>query len=140
MKLNNDYKEQLSLISPIKKWLACSVQSSSYGCTREVTKHEGSVKSHEEIAECNSKLLDCLPPKHIHTQCLHANHFFYNFETFKYLLFPVEKRKTNRRQRATYEQMDRAYQPIRAHAFENLCYKIPGVRTPIALHCGCFIF
>ena len=70
------------MISPIKKWLACNVQSSSYRCTREVAKHEGNVKSHEAIAECKSKLLDCLPPKHIHTRCLHDNHFFYNFETF----------------------------------------------------------
>ena len=36
--------QNYSLILSIKKWLACSVQPSSYGCTREVAKHERSVR------------------------------------------------------------------------------------------------
>ena len=44
----------------LKKWWACSVQLSSYGCTREV------------IAECDSSFL-CTLLNH---------HFFYNIDAF----------------------------------------------------------
>ena len=52
MKWNNHYKKQLSLISPIKKRLACSVQSSSYGARgRLLSTKRNSVKSHEHSGQ-----------------------------------------------------------------------------------------
>ena len=52
MKWNNHYKKKLSLISPIKKRLACSVQSSSYGARgRLLSTKRNSVKSGEHSGQ-----------------------------------------------------------------------------------------
>ena len=63
----SDPKREFHGESIVKKWLACSVQPSSYGCTWEVCQAPDKLESHSQ-----------------------ANHFFYNIKTFKHLSSRVE--------------------------------------------------
>ena len=70
-------------------------------------------------------LLSCVATSRVHHNSMVARCTL-TISFVKHLSFRVQKKKKSHeplRQHATCGQMERAYQPIRAHAFVKLCYK-----------------
>ena len=70
-------------VTPFKKWQACRVQLSSYGCTREVAKYERSVRVARGYSFLSTQKTSQVHPDNSIMAVLHAYHFFYNIEAFQ---------------------------------------------------------